>query len=152
MEIKPITSANDPDWLRLRTDLWPHSCVAEHKEEMASFLAEPSRYLQLLARSGSNVAVGFAEASLRTDYVNGTESSPVAFLEGLYVTPAARRRGVARALVAEVAAWARSLGCSELASDTPIENLASQVTHARLGFVETERVVYFKIPLNQHQS
>ena len=32
------------------------------------------------------------------DYVNGCTTSPVGFLEGLYVAAAARRQGVARAL------------------------------------------------------
>lgn len=78
------------------------------------------------------------------DYVNGAESSPVAFLEGIYVAPDARRRGVARNLVVEAERWATSKGCKELASDARLENTASHAMHAALGFVETERVVFFK--------
>lgn len=94
-----------------------------------------------------SMPLGFVEASIRTDHVNGTESSPVAFLEGLYVEPSARRRGIARALVREVATWAKEKGCTELASDTQIDNVKSQSVHVRLGFRETERVVYFTLPL-----
>lgn len=89
-------------------------------------------------------AIGLAEASLRSDYVNGTESSPVAFLEGLYVVPQARRKGVAASLVAAVCGWARGAGCRELASDAALENAISQVVHRALGFEETERVVFFR--------
>ena len=82
-----------------------------------------------------------------SDYVNGTLSSPVAFLEGLYVVPEARQKGVARALVTAVERWALKLGCREFASDASIENLLSQTVHRALGFRETERVVFFRRPL-----
>lgn len=97
-----------------------------------------------LALDEQDQAVGFADAALRHDYVNGCESSPVVYLEGVYVQPASRRRGLARALIAQVAQWGRELGCRELASDAAIDNLASQRMHERLGFAETERVVFFK--------
>jgi len=66
------------------------------------------------------------------------------FLEGLFVKPAMRHRGVARALVAEVERWAVSEGCSELASDSLLESEAAHAAHRALGFEETERVVYFR--------
>ncbi len=96
-----------------------------------------------LAIAANGSAVAFVEASKRADYVNGTNSSPVAFLEGLYVEPASRGNGVARALVAAVEAWAAAEGCTELASDSPLENMAAHAVHRALGFAETERVVYF---------
>lgn len=89
------------------------------------------------------MAVGFVEVALRTDYVNGTSSSPVGFIEGIYVIPSARQQGVARALVQMAEAWARTNGCREMASDARIENEASHAMHRALGFVETMRVVYF---------
>lgn len=144
VDITPLDAPTDPDWLRLRQALWPDGSVQEHLEEMAGFVAQPGRYRQFIARHrDGGEAVGLAEASLRTDYVNGTDSSPVAFLEGLYVSPGSRRQGIAAALVAAVVDWARGQGCSELASDTPLDNLASQRVHERLGFSETERVVCF---------
>jgi aminoglycoside 6'-N-acetyltransferase I len=36
---------------------------------------------------------------LRRDYVNGCSSSPVGFLEGLYVHPTFRRRGFKRSKI-----------------------------------------------------
>ncbi len=87
--------------------------------------------------------MGFVEASKRVDYVNGTSSSPVAFLEGLYVAPESRRKGVARALVDSVVEWASTWGCLELASDSLLNNTTAHAAHCALGFEETERVVYF---------
>lgn len=127
--------------------LWPEGPAAIHRREMAAFLAQPDRYGPFVAYGGDGAAAGFAEVAIRTDYVNGTESSPVAFLEGIYVSPAARRQGVARRLVDAVEAWALGRGCRELASDALLDNDESHAMHRALGFAETERVVYFRKPI-----
>ena len=111
---------------------------------MRSYVADRRRYANFLAYSPANDAIGLAEVSVRSDYVNGTETSPVAFLEGLYVVPHARRNGVGAALVAAAFDWGRSAGCREIASDALLENSTSHVVHRALGFEETERVVYFR--------
>lgn len=143
MKVEACASLEHPGWLELRATLWPECSREEHLAEMALQLQGPQRFSQFVARDDADVAIGLAEASVRSDYVNGTRTSPVAFLEGLYVVPAARRRHVAAALVGAVAGWARAQGCSELASDAAIRNVASHRVHRALGFEETERVVYF---------
>ena len=137
---RPLTS-DDRDWLSLRSKLWPGP-ESEHLRYMADAFVRGHHVLIAIASDG--VAVGFVEASMRVDYVNGTSTSPVAFLEGLYVEPSSRRNGVARELVAAIARWAETEGCTELASDSPVENVVAHVTHRALGFEETERVVYFR--------
>lgn len=139
----PLLSTDDPDWLHMRVALWPEGSAREHVKEMAAFLTEPDRFAQFIVRDEEGAALGFIEASVRTDFVNGTSTSPVAYLEGLFVRPRARRQGAARALVQAVAHWARDRGCEELASDAALSNRSSQAVHKRLGFAETERVVYF---------
>ncbi|MGS1106948.1 aminoglycoside 6'-N-acetyltransferase [Achromobacter anxifer] len=147
MKTAALTSSQDAAWLELRMALWPDASAVEHQEDMHDQVASPDRYVQFLVRSDSGRALGLAEASIRTDYVNGTDSSPVAFLEGLYVIPEARRQGAAKALVAAVRGWALDRGCQELASDTGLDNVVSQAAHSRLGFTETQRVVYFNMRL-----
>ena len=49
-------------------------------------------------------------------------------------------------------AWAQARGCAELASDTQLENTLGQTMHSRLGFTETERVVYFNMALGTEQD
>jgi aminoglycoside 6'-N-acetyltransferase I len=142
MKIIPPANATDPCWLSLRSSLWPDGTEAEHLRYMGDALARG--HCVRLAYTPDGSAVGFVEASQRVDYVNGTSTSPVAFLEGLYVEPSARRKGVARALVAEVERWAAAQSCSELASDSPIDNVAAHAAHRGLGFEETERVAYFR--------
>jgi aminoglycoside 6'-N-acetyltransferase I len=106
--------------------------------------AFPERFAQFIEYDDSGVALGLAEVSLRTDYVNGTVTSPVAFLEGIYVVSQARRSGIAQRLIAETERWALNVGCRELASDAPLENIDSHAMQAALGFSESERVVFFK--------
>jgi aminoglycoside 6'-N-acetyltransferase I len=150
MRFAPPLNLADPAWLSMRCSLWPETPAAEHLCDMADTLARGHRVL--LAQDEAGTAVGFVEASIRNDYVNGTETSPVAFIEGLYVEPGQRRRGVARALIAEIAAWGRAQGCSELASDSPIGNVEAHAFHRALGFAEAERVVCFCKPLNDDQG
>ena len=143
MSVIQACAADDPGWLQLRQALWPRD-EGEHLREMRAFCDQPRRYGNFIARGADGEPQGFVEVALRSDYVNGTETSPVAFLEGLYVPPSHRRRGIARALVARAEQWARDQGVSEFASDTLLENTASHAMHGALGFAETERVVYFR--------
>lgn len=139
--IAPATAADAADWAAMRQDLWPHA-ADDHGQDISDTLADDT-VLALIARV-DGVAAGFAEISLRHDYVNGCKTSPVAFLEGIYVAPAWRRRGVAAALVGAAQDWARQKGCSEFASDAALGNTVSHSMHHALGFVETQRVVYFR--------
>lgn len=102
-------------------------------DHLASFIA-----------MADGVAIGFADASIRHDYVNGCDSSPVVFLEGIFVLPSFRQRGVAKQLIAAVQRWGTNKGCREMASDTSPENTISQKVHQALGFEETERVIFYR--------
>ena len=146
MQITPPTGTADPAWLVLRRALWPDTSAAEHLSGMADAIAR-GHYVRLAVATDGTV-LGFVEAAKRVDYVNGTSSSPVAFLEGLYVVPRVRRHGVARALVESVVQWALDEGCTELASDALLDNCTAHTVHRSLGFEETERVVYFRRALH----
>ncbi len=128
----------------MRHALWPQGSTSEHGAEIAALLAEPGDTVTLIARNKTGAALGFAEAAIRHDYVNGCDTSPVAFVEGIFVIPAMRGHGVGRALIAAIEHWGRQRQCTELASDTLLENEASQAMHKALGFAETERVVFFR--------
>jgi aminoglycoside 6'-N-acetyltransferase I len=142
--ITRCTSREHPGWLALREALWPDTPRATHLAEMAAFLTDPARHVQLLAHAPDGRVVGLAEASARAEPVPGTESAPVAYLEGLYVVPDQRRCGVARALVEAVAAWGAKVGCREMASDVLLENEISHAVHRALGFAETQRLVFYR--------
>ncbi|MBX9399799.1 GNAT family N-acetyltransferase [Lysobacter sp. BMK333-48F3] len=142
--VRAATAADFAAWALLRHALWPQATAQEHAAELPELLAQPQRLSAFLIEDGDGRVQGFAEASLRHDYVNGTESSPVGFLEGWYVAPERRGQGYGRALIDAVEAWTRAQGCSELASDAELDNRDSHAAHAACGFAETERVVYFR--------
>lgn len=144
MTVHLIMDATTADWLTLRRRLWPHCSDDEHIAEMDQQLADPARYAQFISHDETGTPTGFAEASIRHDYVNGTHQSPVAFLEGIYVEASWRQNGIARQLVEAVSGWAQAHGISELASDAELDNNISHAVHQALGFEVTERVVFFR--------
>lgn len=141
--VMPATERDVPRWAVLRSLLWPDATAEQHAAELRALFASGRRYRGLLAIDGV-ATIGFAEVSLRSDYVNGCSSSPVAFLEGVWVEPARRQTGVGRQLVDAAATWVVTTGCSEFAADALLDNKASHAFHRALGFIETDRVVYFR--------
>ncbi|WP_042625702.1 aminoglycoside 6'-N-acetyltransferase [Burkholderia plantarii] len=142
--VRAVAPADVSSWRWLRHQLWSHASADDHLRETERLLAEPDRYTTVIAVSSRGDALGFAEAAIRHDYVNGCSTSPVLFLEGIYVAPGMRRQGIAKALCASIQQWGTLRGCSEFASDTSLDNVDSQALHRALGFEETERVVFFR--------
>ncbi len=97
----------------------------------------------LFVEDGHGRPIGFVELSLRA-YAEGCQSDNVAYVEGWYVTPEARGRGVGRALIEAAEDWARGQGCTELASDAELGNAASAAAHEALGFSEVGQIRCFR--------
>jgi aminoglycoside 6'-N-acetyltransferase I len=146
--VEPCTLQALEDWVALRHALWPEGSAQDLRSEAQALLWEQRDFIALLARLPDGTAAGLAEAALRHDYVNGCATSPVAFLEGIYVRPEHRNKGLARLLCRAVEDWAKRRGCREFASDVLLDNTGSQTMHRALGFEETERVVYYRKTLS----
>lgn len=145
MRIRPATLADVPQWAAMRAQLWPDDPPPAHAEDIAgTFLSGDPDQVAFVAEGHDGALLGFVEASIRHDYVDGCDTSPVAFGEGAFIVPGARGTGVGRALVEAVADWGRAKGCSELASNALLDNTASHAFHEAVGFEETERVVFFR--------
>ncbi|MFP3326390.1 GNAT family N-acetyltransferase, partial [Planococcus sp. SIMBA_160] len=65
----------------------------------------------------NNESSGFAQWQLRYDYVEGTSSSPVGDLEGLFVKKEFRKQCFAKKLVNDCEKLAKEKGCREFARD-----------------------------------
>jgi aminoglycoside 6'-N-acetyltransferase I len=76
--------------------------------------------------------------------VEGTESSPVGYLEGVFVKEEYRKRGYAKELLCACEMWAKDMGCTEFASDCELDNTGSLKFHIAMGFVEANRIICFK--------
>jgi aminoglycoside 6'-N-acetyltransferase I len=135
----------------LRHALWPESSAEDHAKELDLILAGKSPGILpstiFVAEANSDTLLGFLEASLRS-YADGCDPShPVGYVEGWYVTETHRRHGIGAALLRAAEDWARKQGCTEMASDTQLENLLSQRAHASLGFQVAERSILYRKPL-----
>ena len=122
--------------------LWEDNTLPEMEAMFTQLLSGPEAAVFLAYRDGE--AVGFAQCQLRHDYVEGTDSSPVGYLEGIFVKESFRHRGYARALLAACEVWAKEMGCAEFASDCELENTESLKFHMAMGFEEANRVICFK--------
>lgn len=145
IEIRSVSRKDSESWLSMRMALWPEESPEWHAEEVEQYFAgKLSMPLEvLIAVDRSQGALGFAELSIRP-YAEGCTSERVAYLEGWYVVPNARRRGVGRGLVKAAERWAVSQGCTEFGSDALLENEVSTIAHRALGFEEVEQIRCFR--------
>lgn len=125
----------------LMVALWPHHTEEEMAAELAEILVLPDAAF-FLAFDGEE-AVGFAQCQLRHDYVEGTASFPVGYLEGIFVQEGCRHRGIARGLLNACQNWAKNQGCKEFASDCELTNEESRIFHEKMGFAEANRIICF---------
>jgi aminoglycoside 6'-N-acetyltransferase I len=150
MSVRQATLDDLAGLAKLRAKLWPDAPAGELREEAEAMLAgrSPSGLPEavFLAEEEGQV-VGFIEVGLRSHADGCDPHQPVGFLEGWYVEPDQRRRGLGRSLVEAAEAWSRAQGCREMASDTWIDHQDSQRAHAALGFEVVDRCVHFRKPL-----
>lgn len=147
MNIRRLQHGDWNEWARLRRTLWPHVTLAECSKGLNAVRRKPSRSVIFVSERRDGLLHGFIEVSLRRDYVEGCTSSPVGYVEGWYVTPDARRKGIGRELVGAAERWARAKGCKEMASDAELANKLGQTIHRALGYRECGTCVHFRKPL-----
>lgn len=136
-EIRKAGEGDIPVLAGLMVRLWPHHTTGEMEAELKDLLPREDVAFFLLEDQG------FAQCQLRRDYVEGTDSSPVGYLEAIYVAEDSRHQGVARALLRACENWAKEKGCREFASDCELDNTQSLEFHLRVGFEEANRIICF---------
>ncbi len=142
-----LTLADRDAWAAMRKALWPDQPLAELTGEIGPMLAKGD-----LAAFGIRAAdgrlLGLIEVGTRS-VAEGCLTSPVGYIEALWIDTSVRRHGLARRLIEAAIAWSREQGYSELGSDVEIENTVSQSVHEKLGFEETERLVTYRMDLRR---
>jgi aminoglycoside 6'-N-acetyltransferase I len=141
LRVRVMEASDRLAWAEMRAALWPEETAGEHAHGIDDLLRS-DRAWGFIAEVGSAPA-GFAELAIR-DYANGCAGRPVPFLEGIFVREEFRRHGIGARLVAHLEAFVAARGFTEVGSDADIANGASHAAHRGWGFVETERVVYFR--------
>ena len=116
LNIRRATADDRTEWLRMRRALWHEDEVESLEYDMEQLLADPLRPV-FVAERGDGRLGGFLEAGTRK-YADGALSGPVGYIEAWYVDEDLRGQGVGKALIETAENWARSLGLTEMASDT----------------------------------
>ena len=138
--IRNVTQEDKAEWLRMRKGIWPEAPGEYLDFDMDEILASDDN-LVIFACEGDKL-IGLTEARIR-DYGEGCETSPVGYLEGWFVQEEYRGKSVGGLMTHAAGKWARETGCTEMASDTWLDNEASIRAHVKLGYDEVERLVHF---------
>lgn len=133
---------NDVEALaQLAVMMWQSHSVNELINKFSKIITNGKS--QFFLKYENDLPIGFAQCQLRYDYVEGTKTSPVGYLEGIFIKEGYRNQGYAKELLAECEIWARSNGCKEFASDCEIDNTDSFYFHKAMNFAEANRIICF---------
>ncbi|OJJ20062.1 hypothetical protein BKI52_16445 [marine bacterium AO1-C] len=136
-----ISTLNVTPITKLALQLWPDSNFVALFDDFSEMIGSPNHLVMLVKLQEK--PVGFAHVALRNEYVEGAERFPVAYLEGIYVTPDHQQKGIGEYMLEQAQIWAQAQGCTQLASDVELPNTGSQAFHQKMGFVEANRVVCY---------
>ncbi len=126
--------------------LWPDNKIDNLEKEIRDYIVSNDGVVFIYFEG--TIPAGFAQCSLRKDYVEGTKSSPVGYLEGIFVKREYRMSGIAKKLLTQCENWAKEQGCIEFASDCELNNMESMKFHLQVGFEEANKIICFRKMLN----
>ena len=140
--IRKATDRDSHILAEMAVQMWDSHGVNELETEFLGTLNDEQS--AFFIKYVNELPVGFAQCGLRIDYVEGTESSPVGYLEGIFVKEEYRKNGYAKELLGACEMWAKEIGCSEFASDCELDNIGSFKFHMAMGFDEANHIICFK--------
>ena len=140
VKIRRVLQEDKIEWLRMRKGIWPDAPDEYLNFDMDDNLVNDD-YLVIFACDGDK-PIGLTEARIK-DYGEGCETSPVGYLEGWFVQEEYRGKGVVWIMTQAAENWVREKGCTEVASDTWLDNEPSIRAHLKMGYDEVERLVHF---------
>ena len=140
--IKTATFEDCEVLAELAVQMWSNSSIEELKTDFSEIINSCTSVCFI--KYSDNLPIGFAQCSLRNDYVEGTSSSPVGYLEGVFIEKEYRNKGYGKELVSACEKWAKDMGCREFASDCELTNTDSLKFHLSMGFAEENRIICFR--------
>ncbi len=144
MKVEALAERTFRTWSAMRQQLWDHHTDEKDQADFVRYQKKSAEgtAISFLAVSEEGRHIGFLDAELRSDYVGGAERSPVWYVEGIFVVPEERGKGVGRLLIETLEAHARSQGYSEIASDCDLDDTMSEAFHKAVGFREAARNIH----------
>ncbi len=141
MKNEEISDLNITELTNLILELWT-DCTFEIEYNNCKRILESENETCFLIKKKEKY-VGFIYLKNRSDYVEGTTTSPITYIEGIYVKPGFLKSGVGKELVEIGENWGKNKGCTEYASDTELNNQISIQFHKSVGFKEVKRSINF---------
>lgn len=136
------TETNALALAKLAIQMWGSHTLSELEADFAEIISRENAVCFMKYVEGK--PIGFAQCQIRYDYVEGTETSPVGYLEGIFIQEEFRHKGFAKELLRECEKWANDKNCSEFASDCELNNTDSLKFHLAMGFEEVNRIICFR--------
>ena len=132
--IREATQADALALAELAIKMWLGNTVSELQSEFLDLISSDNSVCFI--KYVGNKEVGFVQCQLRNDYVEGTDTSPVGYLEGIFIEKEYRHRGYAKDLLSKFEKWAKEKNCTEIASDCEIDN--------DISLEEVNRIICFR--------
>lgn len=140
--IKTATNTDCSTLAEMAIQMWDSATLTELQTDFSRIIS--SETAVCFIKYSEDMPIGFAQCCLRNDYVEGTNSSPIGYLEGVFVKEKYRNKGYAKELLLACEKWAKDMGCSEFASDCESTNINSLKFHLSMGFDEANRIICFR--------
>ena len=147
MKLVPIVKDGFSDWSQFRCEIYPIRSRDFDLKEMESIFESELWHCWFIEHEDGE-RIGLVELSLR-NIVDGCSSSPVPYLEGLYVKEAERGKGCGTQVIEMIKRWCREQGYSDLATDAELANKSAQRFYEKLGFEQVDRIVEYRLELQK---
>jgi len=141
MKITKVTKKYFSEWVALGVEFWSKHPAENIRKDFERMLGSKNEQSFICIKN--NKPIGFINLAIRSDYVEGSKTSPVGYLEGIYVKKAYRKKGIAKLLFKEAEKWFKAKYVKEIGSDAMATNIVSQKFHKNLGFTKGETIVHF---------
>ncbi len=128
--IHRATHKDKGEWFRMRKCIWPDAPDEYLDFDLDDILASDNDAV-FFAFIEDQLA-GMIEARIR-EYGEGCETSPVGYIEAWFVQEEYRGKNVAGVLTQAAENWAREKGCTEMASDTWLDNECQHPRTHKIG-------------------
>ena len=85
---------------KLAKELWMEHSIEELEKEFWEYLT--SKNVSIFIAYENQIPIAFVQVSLRYEYVEGTTTSPVAYLEGIFVKNDYRNQGIGTSIICDI--------------------------------------------------